>query len=267
MANRSTIAERAYREKNPDLAKKAHTQRLIEHSVYHPDEHRGSGTYLGDSVYGALDGMVTTFAVVAGVAGANLAPSIILIMGFANLFADGFSMAASNYLSKKSEQDYHAQERAREQWEVENFPKGEVEEIRQIYKKKGFTGNDLERAVVIITSDKKRWVETMMVEELGLLPHQGSALTAAMVTFFSFLLWGFLPLLTYVLISFFPALSERAFTISCILTALGIFTAGSLRSRFIAKSWWRAGLEMLVVGGAAAGVAYLVGYFLRGVAQ
>ncbi len=266
MHARHSLLQRAFREKDPDLTRKAHTKTLIEHALHHPDEHKGSGVYLGDSVYGALDGMVTTFAVVAGVAGANLSTSIILIMGFANLFADGFSMAAGNYISKKSEQDYQAQEYAREEWEVENFPKGEVEEIRQIYKKKGFAGQDLERAVAIITSDKKRWVETMMVEELGLLPDQGSAAISALVTFVSFLVWGFLPLLTYVLIYFFPGLSPHAFAISCLLTATGIFAAGSLRSLVIAKRWWIAGLEMLLIGGAAAGVAYLIGYFLRGIA-
>lgn len=266
MNSRQATVQKAYRKKNVEMTKKAHTKKAIQHAHYHPDEQQSSGKYIGDAVYGAIDGMVTTFAVVSGVVGAELSTSIILVLGFANLFADGFSMAAGNYLSKKSEKDYHREEYNREKWEVENYPKGEIEEIREIYKAKGFSGADLEKAVNIITSDKERWVNTMMLEELGIVPDDKSPLKAAAITFISFVLWGFLPLLTFVLLYFFPSLNKQAFLISCIVTAMAIFVAGSLRSLIIAKTWFRAGLEMLTIGGAAASVAYIVGYLLRGIA-
>lgn len=262
MFRRYDLLQKAFRVKDTDLSKKAHTTSIISHALHHPDEHVSNGRYLGDAVYGALDGIVTTFAIVSGVMGANLSPGIILILGFANLFADGFSMAAGNFLSKKSERDYQQNEYERESWEIDNYPKGEREEIRQIYKAKGFEGKDLERAVDIITSDKERWIKTMMIEELGLIPETGSPIVSAGVTFISFLLWGFLPLLTFVLLYFYPTLEPNAFLISCLMTGFAIFIAGSLRSFVIAKSWFMAGLEMLLVGGAAASVSYGIGYFL-----
>lgn len=263
MSSRESLIRKAFRDRNVALTKIAH--KIPAHS--HPGEnHTASGKYLGSAVYGALDGSVTTFAVVSGVVGAELDLSIILILGFANLVADGFSMAASNYLSLKSESDYHREEYNREKWEVENYPKGEVDEIRQIYKNKGFKGQDLERAVEIITSDKERWIKTMMIEELGIITEQKSPFLAGLTTFIAFLICGLIPLLTFILIYFFPELEKNAFLISCIITAISIFVVGSLRSFLIAKAWYQAGLEMLLVGGAAASVAYGVGYLLRGLA-
>ncbi|MGE3279042.1 MAG: VIT1/CCC1 transporter family protein [Candidatus Altimarinota bacterium] len=261
MTSRESLVRKAYRKKDVKLTKKAHD---TQH--FHPDEHPSAGKYLGSAVYGALDGTVTTFAVVSGVVGAELSPSIILILGFANLIADGFSMAASNYLSIKSEQDFYKEEYNREKWEVENYPKGEKEEIRAIYKEKGFTGKDLDRAVEIITSDKELWLKTMMVEELGILEENINPIMAGAVTFVAFLACGLIPLLTFVLIYFFPTLEQNAFLFSCLITAVSIFVVGSLRSLLIAKTWFKAGLEMLLVGGAAAAVAYGIGYLLKGLA-
>ena len=124
---------------------------------------------LEDFVYGATDGAVTTFAVVAGVIGASLSPSIVLILGFANLFADGLSMAVGNYLAAKTRLEYIEKARRREEWEIDNIVEQEKQEIREIYTKKGFKEELLEEIVRIITSRRKVWVDTMMKEELGLI--------------------------------------------------------------------------------------------------
>src|SRR3989344_9708993 len=113
------------------------------------------GNYLRDMVYGANDGIVTTFAVVAGVAGAELGINVVLILGFANLLADGLAMAIGNYLGTKSEDEYITKERAMEEWEVDHLPDLEKKEIESIYRKKGFKGKDLVRVVAVITGDKK----------------------------------------------------------------------------------------------------------------
>src|SRR5262245_48165817 len=118
-------------------------------------------SYLRDWVYGGIDGAVTTFAVVAGVVGAELSPRVVLILGMANLIGDGFSMAAGNYLSTKSEHDELKFYEAIEQRHIEEFPEGEREEIRHIMKRRGFKGKDLQRVVAVITADPKRWVEAM----------------------------------------------------------------------------------------------------------
>ena len=131
--NRVEKAQEAYRNKDLNATKRAHTREAIEHKETHQKER---GKYVGDLVYGALDGIITTFAVVSGVQGAQMNNSIVLIMGFANLIADGISMGVGNYLSSKSELEYIKKEREREEWEIEHYPEGEKEEIRYIFKKK-----------------------------------------------------------------------------------------------------------------------------------
>ena len=106
-----------------------------------------------DFVYGATDGAVTTFAVVAGVVGASLSPSVILILGFANLFADGFSMSIGNYLSEKTHREYIQNQRKKEEWEIDNLAKQEEQEIRDIYEKKGFKEEIVEVIVRVIASE------------------------------------------------------------------------------------------------------------------
>lgn len=132
-------------------------------------------SYVSDFIYGAIDGTVTTLAVVAGVAGAGLDERIIILLGVANLAADGFSMAASNFLGTRAED--HAREKARKQEadHIARYPEGEREEIRQIFWEKAFRDDDLQRIVEVITGDEKRWIETMLREEYGYSAHQRSA--------------------------------------------------------------------------------------------
>lgn len=215
------------------------------------------GTYVKDLVYGANDGIVTTFAVVAGVAGATLSPTVVLILGFANLIADGFSMAVGNYLGSKSELEYQRTEQAIEEWEAEHLPEEEAGEIREIYAKKGFTGADLDRAVQIITSNKKIWVEEMLAGEHGILPNGKSSPTKnALATFIAFSIAGFLPLLPYV----FGI--GNALMLSAATSGLAMFAVGAARTLITGKKWWRAGLEMFAVGALAAISAYAVGWGL-----
>ena len=136
-------------------------------------------------VYGATDGAVTTFAVVAGVVGAGLSPSIILILGFANLFADGFSMAIGNYLGSKSQKEYIEKERRREEWEIDNLVEQEKQEIKDIYIEKGFKAELLDEIVSVITSRRKVWIDTMMKEELGLIEDKKQPLDARDNYFYS----------------------------------------------------------------------------------
>ncbi len=227
------------------------------HEQFHS---RVAGGYLRDFVYGANDGIITTFAVVAGVAGANLSAAVVLILGFANLLADGFSMGMSNYLGEKSNRDYMATERAREEWEVEHLPEEERMEVRELYKHKGFSGALLEEVVVVLTSNKKRWVDEMMIGEHGLVPIDKSRKPwkNAAVTFGAFVVTGVVPLTPYV----FGHTSQNTFPYAVAATAAILFLVGSLRCLFTQRRWWISGLEMLGVGALAATVAYLVGNFL-----
>lgn len=222
--------------------------------------------YLSDFVYGGIDGAVTTFAVVAGVTGAALSPTIVLILGFANLLADGFSMAVGNYLSTKSRKEFADKIRKSEEHSVHTVPEEEREEIREIYSGKGFSGQHLKDAVDIITADKKVWVDTMMKDEFGILEDQASPLRSGAVTFVSFNVIGFIPLLAYVLAYFVPDISGRTFEFSVVLTSVALFIVGSIKARVVDKEWYAAGAETFLIGGMAAVIAYLVGYLLRGLA-
>lgn len=227
------------------------------HEKYH---NTGSGTYLKDIVYGANDGIVTTFAVVAGVAGAALDANIVIILGVANLIADGFSMATGNYIGTKSELQYQKKEREMEHWEVVHVPEHEEQELREIYKKKGFKGEDLERAIKVITSNKKIWVDEMMVNELGMIPidiSEASPIKNALATFISFVIAGSLPLVPYIFGM------GNGFILAIGMTAVALFIIGSLRTFLTRHHWFVSGLEMLFVGAIAAGFAYFVGYFIE----
>lgn len=222
-------------------------------------------SYLPDYVYGAIDGIVTTFAVVAGAAGATLRPAVVIILGVANLIADGFSMAISNYLASRTEQQQQDQARTEEERHLREIPEGEREEIRQIFAAKGFQGDDLSRVVEVITADDKLWIDTMMVEELGLAPEVRSPVRAALATFGAFVVAGFVPLAVFV----FEGVAGNTadlFPISAAMTALTFFGVGAVRSGFVGQPWWRAGLETLAVGGAAAVLSYGLGALLGGLA-
>lgn len=217
--------------------------------------------YLRDFVYGGIDGAVTTFAVVSGVAGAELSNGIIIVLGIANLIGDGFSMAAGNFLASRAELQVLAKTRQTEQQHIAQIPEGEREEVRQIMSAKGFDGAALENAVQVLTSDEELWVNTMLQEEHGLSLNRPHPWKAAAVTFVAFCLVGSLPLVAFVLNSAF-GLPPKPFLTSTILTAAAFFAVGTAKSRFVSQKWYWSGLETLAVGGAAAAIAYFIGAFL-----
>ncbi|AIC14579.1 VIT1/CCC1 transporter family protein [Nitrososphaera viennensis] len=220
---------------------------------------------LEDFVYGATDGAVTTFAIVAGVVGASLSPAIVLILGFANLFADGFSMAVGNYLATKSQKEAIERARQREEWEIDHLADQEKQEIRDIYAKKGFKDEILEEIVRIITSRRKVWLDTMMKEELGLVDDKRRPLDTAITTFAAFNAIGFIPLLPFVVVYAAGAIviSQEAFAYSSVFTAVAFFTIGAVKGKILRKSLVRSGLGTLALGGIAAAVAFIVGYLLN----
>lgn len=256
-------ARDAYRKGDIGSSAAAHSAGRIAAAAR--EEHGGaSHAYLGDMVFGGLDGIVTTFAVVSGVAGAQLGSRVVLIMGLANLFADGFSMATGAYLSSRSDREYYTREYEREAWEVEHFPDGERAELVEAYLAKGYSREDATRLVEIQTQQPDLWVKTMMVEELGLMKDERKPLTSALATLASFIVAGSVPLLVYLLGLVVPVPGNLAFQTSLVLSAIALFGLGAAKVLVTERNFLKSGLEMLTVGGAAAGVAYVVGLLLKG---
>ncbi len=213
--------------------------------------------YLRDFVYGGIDGSVTTFAIVAGTIGASLSIEVVLILGIANLVADGFSMAASNFLGTRAERDDQQRLHDIEARHISVNPVGEREEVRQIFAAKGFSGDELEQAVQLIASDRELWIQTMLTEEYGLPREMRSEWRAASSTFAAFVACGLVPLVPFI----FDISS--AFPVSAGLTGCVFFAIGSIKARWSSDPWWRSGLLTLAVGGAAAALAYLAGVLLK----
>ncbi|MCI0442643.1 VIT1/CCC1 transporter family protein [bacterium] len=247
--------------KRQEALEKAHLPEVIADRLAAKTEH----SYLGDAVLGAIDGCVTTFAVVSGVIGANLSHKIVIILGLANLLADGFSMAVSNYQKSKSDRQRIEQFRKIEAQHIEDVPEGEREEIRQIFARKGFQGDILEEIVAVITRDREQWIDTMLIEELGLQLDSPLPIKSAIATFAAFVIVGSIPILPFVLpLSLGP---NDLFAMSAIATGIAFFVVGLLKGRELEQPALRSGLETLVVGCLAAALAYGVGVWLRSFAE
>jgi VIT1/CCC1 family predicted Fe2+/Mn2+ transporter len=217
-------------------------------------------SYPRDWVYGGIDGTVTTFAIVTGVTGARLAPRVILILGVANLVADGFAMAVGNYLATRAEHEERRYAEAVERRHIALFPEGEREEVREIFRLHGLRGDLLDRIVETLTADRARWIRTMLHEEYGLPAVTRSPWRAAATTFCAFVLCGFVPLLPFII-----GLSDP-FGVACMATGSAFALIGALKSRWSLSPWWRGALEAVVIGGGAAVIAYGIGRWLRGLA-
>lgn len=215
--------------------------------------------WLPDFVYGGIDGAITTFAVVAGVVGANLSTPIILIMGLANLLADGFSMATSKYLSDKTELDRISQIKLDEEMSILEKPKEERGEIREILRSFGFKGQDLSRAEKVITSKPKIWVKLMLTHEFNVIEENINPLKGALATFLAFLSVGFIPLIAYVFQPIFQWEDDPIFIATTLATLGALFLVGTIKSRFSTRHWLVTGSETAILGGLAASIAYFIG--------
>lgn len=240
-----------------DIELKAAVKKHLE------EERHGNrlGPFIHDIVYGGNDGIVTTFAVVAGTVGADLPHYVVVILGLANLFADGISMATGSYLSGKSEMDQYERLQKEEMNEIAEIPEIEREEIRDAYRKKGFTGPALESVVQVITGNPETWVETMMLEEHGLTRGDPTAPRKhALVTFSAFQVFGAVPLLPFI----FGAPVDLRFYVAIFSTFAALLLLGLTRSIVTKERLLKGPLEVVGVGALGAVVAYGIGVLLRG---
>lgn len=222
---------------------------------------RLGGLHVEDFILGANDGVITTFAVIAGATGGGLGSTVILILGFANLFADAISMGASNYLGKRSGQDYVKRQRQMEEWEIKHVPEQEREEVRRIFRDKGLESEQLDLVVNAITEKQEAWLDVMMALELGLTQDDSPPIKNGLATFSAFAVAGLVPLLPYA----FGCNGTYCFAVSAAAGAVALFVAGALRILITGVNWIRGGLEMLGVGSAAALVAYVIGHVIANI--
>ena len=218
--------------------------------------------YLGEFVYGGMDGCVTTFAVVAGSVGAGLNSSVIIILGFANLLADGFAMSVGAYLSAKTQKDNFNKHRAQASRNMETVHEVEKQEIRRIYAQKGFEGKLLNQVVEVITRDKDRWIDVKMKEGLQMSRPLKSPVWIGGITWISFVLIGLIPLVVFVL-DYLDPMEKDLFVTSSILTAIGFLIIGWLKAYVNQTRILKGISETIGLGAIAAVVAYFVGDLLE----
>jgi vacuolar iron transporter family protein len=231
----SLNARQAFEGADPDASRAYHEHKK---SIASDEAHQTEGGLLKPIIFGGLDGILTSFAIVAGSAGGNLSPNVVLVLGFSNIFADALSMGVGEFLSSKANNEWILSERARESWEMENFPDGEIAEMIDIYKERGMGQEDAELVVKTMAKYKDFFVDIMMTQELELqVPeenHVQESMKEGLVMFCSFAFFGALPLLGYVIIpSAFPTLGEKElFLTACVVTGCVLFLMGSIKSLF-----------------------------------
>lgn len=237
--------------------KKAEKKELqaYAHHMAHEKHDVGGKVFVREIIFGFNDGLVTTFAVATGVAGALTQNFIVILVGIISAVAGAISMGLGTYISIKSQTEVFKSELRREVREIDEMPEEETREIREIYAKKGFSGRNLDMVVKTITSDKKIWLKVMMEEELGLGKVDfKSPVSAAVIIFFAFIVGSVIPLVPYI---FLPV--AAGISISVVAAIMGLFAIGAIKSQFTKRSWAKSGLEMVLVGLVASLAAYYLG--------
>lgn len=226
--------------------------------MYSNEPHSNAGSLLRQVVLGGQDGLVNVLGVLLGVAVATNDARVVLVAGIAATFAESISMAAVAYTSSKAAKSHYDSELAREKKEIREIPEAEVDEIRDIYRKRGFKGKLLEQVVKQITSNEKVWLEVMMSEELSLT--ESAKVNPAMETAvvgFSSLLGSLIPLLPFF---FLPA--GHAIPLAVALSVVALFAAGAYGAKLTIGSWWKKGVELAAVGMLAALAGFAIGSLL-----
>lgn len=222
--------------------------------VYLGERHRSSN-WLRDVILGGQDGLVNVLGIVLGVSAANGTSQIIIAASMAAAFAEAVSMAAVAYTSALSEKDFYEKEQQREILEMETVPEVEKEEVRDIYRQKGFSGKLLEDIVGKLTETKEFWLKTMMNEELNLKPIDTTIiLRTSLVVGVAALLASFIPVGPFFLLP-----RSQASIVSLVISGIALFFVGVYQAKTFVGVWWKKGVQMIIIGLGAAFVGFLIG--------
>jgi VIT1/CCC1 family predicted Fe2+/Mn2+ transporter len=235
----------------------AHHAAELRHHTWH-DPHRQASS-LSNIILGGQDGLVNVLGVILGVAAATNDPRIVLVAGLAATFAESVSMGAVAYTSTLADADYYEAERAREFRHIAKVPRLEEEEVREIYTRKGFSGDLLEHIVTTITANAETWVAVMMNEEHQLSPvDRRHAVRAALVVGFAAVVGSLVPLAPFALL---PVGSSMWVSVGT--TALVLFGIGAYKARTMVGHPGKSGLEMAIIGTLSALVGYAIGALFK----
>lgn len=240
-----------------ELSRKAHNM---------PDEihAEGGNEYVKNLVFGGLDGTITTFAIVSAAAGASMSPNTVIVMGIANVIADAISMGLGDYISESAERDFVKKEYAREEWELDNYPEGEVSEMSELYVEKyKFSKEDADQILAIMSKNKRFFLDHMMHVELGLMTDdldEGGAYKKSLVMFFAFIIFGCMPLMAYFVLSPFGVDPNTMFLASIVMTGITLMALGFSKAVLTKQPRFKAAMYMLANGSIAAFAAYITGW-------
>ena len=255
---RQTAARAAFLNKDTEASKTAH-----ETGTHSEPERSSAGDVVKPLIFGGIDGIGTSFALVAGASGVRLVPEHILTLGVATLLAGAFSMAVGEYLSSSAERDVAVREMAREAWEVKTHPDGEIREMIDLYISKGLSEEDSISVARTLAKYEDFWIEHMMLHEIGMMVPDvsKSPLKGALAMFSAFIIFGSIPLFAFWLVEdqFGKWLPEARLVVASTAAFLTFFTLGAAKGKLVEQTWWIGGIIMGVQGTAAGGISFLVG--------
>ncbi len=228
---------------------------MIKHKEHHRTK---TGENLRDFILGAQDGIVNILGLVLGVASATLSSKVVIISGLAGLFAESISMGAVAFTSSTAGRDFYRREMIREKHEMKTIPHAERDEIREIYREKGFKGKELESIVSTITSNKKVWLNTMMTEELGLSKKTyENPVSSSLFVLLATLIGSAIPL-----IAFFLLPVKQAILTSVVISAIALFAMGAVKAKITIGDWRKTGVQLLIIGLTSAVLGFVFGLLI-----
>jgi len=262
-SNKTDLAQSAYSQGDRESSTLIHKQIKVAKESHSGD----AGEYISAIVFGGLDGIITTFAIVSAAAASHLTRSVILIIGFANILGDAVGMAVGDYVSTKAEMDHAVAAKTKEERNITHRQQEEKLSLIEVYVSKGLSRSDAERVVAILSENSEVFLEAIMVEKLGFLSETGEegALKEAGITFGAFMVFGGLPLLAYICGGNYstPGGFDGVYGASVALFAIALFTLGAIKGKIGKKRWWMSGLTMLLNGAITTALSYVLGYFLN----
>ncbi len=224
-------------------------------TVEHVEEHFTASETVRDIVIGMSDGLTVPFALAAGLTSAAASTQIVVTAGLAEIAAGSIAMGLGGYLAARTDMEHYNSERKREFWEVDNLPEREDEEVRDVFRGFGMSETEMTPVVNAIKADKERWVDFMMRFELGLeAPEPKRARISAFTIALSYIVGGLVPLFSYMVIKDMSV----ALTASVVVTLLALFVFGFVKGKFTGLNPLIGALQTTVIGGLAAGAAFVI---------